>query len=41
MDLEEGSVEMGEMGWRLGVPMCKVRRDRFGLKGQWVSRVLS
>lgn len=28
--------ELGAMGWRLGLPMCKVMRDRHGPKGQWV-----
>lgn len=32
-------VEMGGMGWRLGVPMCKVATDRWGTKGQWVSEL--
>lgn len=36
---EEGEAmeNLGAMGWRLGVPMCKVSRDRHGPKGQWVS----
>ena len=36
--MEEGEAvaNLGAMGWRLGVPMCKVSRDRHGPKGQWV-----
>lgn len=38
----EGVVlDLGAMGWRLGVPMCKVMRDRWGPKGQWVRSRLS
>lgn len=29
-------VDLGAMGWRLGLPMCKVKSDRHGSKGQWV-----
>lgn len=29
-------VDLGSMGWRLGLPMCKVKSDRHGSKGQWV-----
>ena len=37
-NIEEGEAvaNLGAMGWRLGVPMCKVSRDRHGPKGQWV-----
>lgn len=28
------------MGWRLGVPMCKIKTDRWGSKGQWVGHRL-
>lgn len=37
---EEGEAvdNLGAMGWRLGVPMCKISRDRHGPKGQWVRR---
>lgn len=35
----EAVVNMGAMGWRLGVPMCKVMRDRHGPKGQWVREI--
>eukprot|EP00752_Nemacystus_decipiens_P004560 g4162.t1 len=39
---EEGEAvaSLGAMGWRLGVPMCKVSRDRYGPKGQWVRLLL-
>ncbi|CAM9095482.1 unnamed protein product [Pylaiella littoralis] len=42
MGQEEGEAvaNLGAMGWRLGVPMCKVMRDRFGPKGQWVRLLL-
>lgn len=35
---EEAVVDMGSMGWRLGVPMCKIMEDRHGPKGQWVRK---
>lgn len=36
---DEAVTDIGAMGWRLGVPMCKIMKDRWGPKGQWVSEI--